>query len=79
MKKIFICLLTAAAAITFSACKGKKTETNSADSGQVHVGNEGPADSAKIKPTPTETGGKDSSGQGQGTTNAPKDTLKTTP
>lgn len=78
MKKVFIGLCVIAA-VGFSACKGNKTEGNAADSGQVHVGNEGPADSAKIKPTPTETGGKDSSGQGQGTTNAPKDTLKTTP
>lgn len=78
MRKIILSLLTVSA-LSFAACKGNKTESTGADSGQVHVGNTGPGDSAVIKPTPTETGGKDTSGNGQGTTNALKDTLKATP
>lgn len=66
-------------ALSAMACKGTKTESDAADSGQVHAGNEGPADSAKLSVTPTETGGKDTSGQGSGNTNPFKDTMKTKP
>lgn len=81
MKKLFVYLF-AAAAFSFSACKGNSASSGSdtsADSGQTHVGNQAPADSNKYPTTPTETGGKDSSGNGSGSTNAPKDTLKTNP
>jgi len=78
MKKLIIYLFSALA-LSFASCKGNKTESSQADSGQSHVGNEGPADSAAMSPTPTETGGKDTSGNGSGTTNAPKDTLKSNP
>jgi hypothetical protein len=78
MKKVFIYLF-AALAISFASCKGNKTESNQVDSGQTHVGNEGPTDSAALTTTPVETGGKDTSGNGSGTTNAPKDTLKNNP
>jgi hypothetical protein len=81
MKKLLVYLFILMA-ISVASCKGK-TVTNSsdtaADSGQTHVGNEAPADSAKYQTTPTETGGKDTSGNGSGSTNAPKDTLKTNP
>ncbi|WP_374948508.1 hypothetical protein [Mucilaginibacter sp.] len=76
MKKLLICAAVALA-FSFGACKGK-TENNSADSSQVHTGNQGVNDSAKIETTPVETGGKDTSGNGAGTTNMPKDTLTTT-
>ncbi|WP_454804597.1 hypothetical protein [Mucilaginibacter phyllosphaerae] len=81
MKKLFVYLF-AVIAIMASACKGNtssKTNDSAADSGQTHVGNSSPADSAKYPTSPTETGGKDSSGNGSGTTNAPKDTLKSNP
>ena len=78
MKKLIIYLFSVLA-ISFASCKGNKTDSSQADSGQTHVGNEGPADSAAMSPTPIETGGKDTSGNGSGTTNAPKDTLKTNP
>jgi hypothetical protein len=78
MKNVFIYLF-AFLSISFAACKGNKTENNQADSGQTHVGNEGPTDSAALSATPIETGGKDTSGNGSGTTNAPKDTLKNNP
>jgi hypothetical protein len=80
MKKVFIYLFTVIA-ITVASCKGSKTGNSAdsivTDSGQTHVGNQSPADSNKYQTTPTETGGKDSSGNGSGNTNAPKDTLKT--
>lgn len=71
-------IMMAAALLFFAACKGNSGQTGGAqaDSGQTHVGNSGPADSAGYKTSPTETGGKDTSGNGSGTTNAPKDTLK---
>jgi hypothetical protein len=81
MKKLFVYLFILMA-ITVVSCKGNKPGSGSdtsADSGQTHVGNEAPADSNKYLTTPTETGGKDSSGNGSGNTNAPKDTLKTNP
>ncbi|MES2267723.1 MAG: hypothetical protein V4520_13250 [Bacteroidota bacterium] len=82
MKKLLI-YLSATAIIAVTSCKGKiagnSVDSTVADSGQAHVGNEAPADSNKYPTTPTETGGKDSSGNGSGTTNAPKDTLKTNP
>ncbi|MCO5936766.1 hypothetical protein NAF17_14580 [Mucilaginibacter sp. RB4R14] len=82
MKKRIIYLF-AVAIIAITACKGKTTgdsgDTTTADSGQTHVGNQSPADSNKLPTTPTETGGKDSSGNGSGNTNAPKDTLKSNP
>ncbi|MCQ6961303.1 hypothetical protein [Mucilaginibacter aquariorum] len=81
MKKPFVYLFILMA-ITVVACKGNKPGSDSdtsADSGQTHVGNESPADSAKYQTTPTETGGKDTSGNGSGNTNAPKDTLRTNP
>ncbi|MDB5285915.1 MAG: hypothetical protein JWR05_864 [Mucilaginibacter sp.] len=78
MKKLIIYLFSFLS-ISFAACKGNKKESNKADSGQTHVGNEGPTDSAALTTTPVETGGKDTSGNGSGTTNAPKDTLKNNP
>ena len=78
MKTLFIYLF-AVLSISFAACKGNKPESNQADTGQTHVGNESPTDSAALSATPIETGGKDTSGNGSGTTNAPKDTLKNTP
>jgi len=80
MKKLFVCLY-ATIAFTVAACNGTTPITGGAqpDSGQTHVGNSGPADSNKYPVTPTETGGKDSSGNGTGTTNPIKDTLKTNP
>ncbi len=83
MKQIisYLVIMVAAALLFFTACKGNTGQTGGAqaDSGQIHVGNSGPADSAGYKTTPTETGGKDTSGNGSGTTNASKDTLKTKP
>ena len=67
------------ASISFASCKGNNKGSNAADTGQTHVGNAGPADSSSYAATPTETGGKDSSGNGSGNTNAVKDTIKTTP
>lgn len=78
MKKLIIYLFVVLS-ISFAACKGNKTESNRADTGQTHVGNESPTDSAALPTTPIETGGKDTSGNGSGTTNAPKDTLKSNP
>ena len=82
MKRIFVYLF-AAAALFLSACQGnsanKVTDSVAADSGQIHVGNESPADTNKLPATPVETGGKDTSGNGTGTTNAPRDTLKKNP
>jgi hypothetical protein len=81
MKKLLVYLLVLMT-IYVASCKGKTVTNGSdtaADSGQTHVGNEAPADSNKYPTTPTETGGKDSSGNGSGNTNAPKDTLKTNP
>lgn len=79
MKKLFI-YAVAVCALSIASCKGNSTQDSSAtDSGQTHVGNENPTDSAKYPTTPIETGGKDSSGNGQGSSNAPKDTLNTTP
>jgi hypothetical protein len=78
MKKLFIYLFTVLA-FSFVSCKGNKTKNNQADTGQTHVGNEGPTDSAALSTTPVETGGKDTRGNGSGTTNAPKDTLKSNP
>jgi hypothetical protein len=82
MKKTFLYLL-AAMAITIASCKGKSAtgaaDSAAADSGQTHIGNENPADTNKLPATPVETGGKDISGNGSGTTNAPKDTLKKNP
>jgi hypothetical protein len=81
MKKLFIYLFISMAILVVS-CKGKTTTNGSdtaVDSGQTHVGNEAPADSNKYQTTPTETGGKDTSGNGSGNTNAPKDTSKTNP
>jgi len=75
-----IIYLFAGLIIIAASCKGpstnKNTDSSSADSGQTHVGNESPADTNKLPATPVETGGKDTSGNGSGTTNAPKDTLK---
>jgi hypothetical protein len=80
MRKLAI-YLTFAALTTLAACKGNtaktETDTTAADSGQEHVGNQSPADTGKLQTTPTETGGKDSTGNGAGTTNMPKDTVKT--
>ncbi|MBL4678372.1 MAG: hypothetical protein JKY70_19545 [Mucilaginibacter sp.] len=80
MRKLAICLAFATVTI-FAACKGNtsKTETDTvaADSGLEHVGNQSPSDTGKLQTTPTETGGKDSTGNGAGTTNMPKDTAKT--
>ncbi|WP_147321992.1 hypothetical protein [Mucilaginibacter conchicola] len=80
MRKLAISLALAVVTM-FVACKGNtsKTETDTiaADSGQEHVGNQSPADTGKLPVTPVETGGKDSTGNGAGTTNMPKDTLKT--
>lgn len=82
MKRLFVYLF-AAAALSLSACKGnsanKATDSAAADSGQTHVGNESPADTNKLPATPVETGGKDTSGNGTGTTNALRDTLKKNP
>ncbi|MGY4539807.1 hypothetical protein ACVW0P_004247 [Mucilaginibacter sp. UYNi724] len=82
MKKLFVYLFLITA-IAITSCKGKTAgnagDTTAADSGQAHVGNESPADTNKLLTTPTETGGKDSSGNGSGNTNAPKDTLKSNP
>jgi len=82
MKRLFFYLF-AIVAISLSACGGnsasRATDSAAKDSGQVHVGNESPADTNKLPATPVETGGKDTSGNGTGTTNAPKDTLKKTP
>ena len=82
MKKLFFYLF-AAVAISLSACKGnsanKANDSAAKDSGQTHVGNESPADSTKYQTSPTETGGKDTSGNGSGTTNASKDSLKKNP
>jgi hypothetical protein len=79
MKKLFVYLFILMA-ISVVSCKGNKSGNDtSADSGQTHVGNEAPADSNKYQTTPTETGGKDTSGNGSGNTNAPKDTSKTNP
>lgn len=79
MKRSIIYLSTFVALAAVS-CKGSsKPNDAAADSGQTHVGNESPADTAKYPTTPNETGGKDTSGNGSGTTNAPKDTLKTNP
>jgi hypothetical protein len=82
MKKLMIYLF-ALVAITTASCKGgaanKTNDSTATDSGQTHVGNQNPADSNKYPASPTETGGKDTSGNGAGTTNAPKDTLKKNP
>lgn len=82
MKRLFVYLF-AAAALSLSACKGNSanqaTDSVAADSGQTHVGNQSPADTNKLPATSVETGGKDTSGNGTGTTNAPKDTLKKNP
>jgi len=80
MKKLIIYLF-AVVAISVSACKGtdKKDDNATADTGQVHVGSEGPADTAQLSTTPVETGGKDTSGNGVGNTNVAKDTLRTNP
>nr|WP_067060426.1 hypothetical protein [Mucilaginibacter sp. L294] len=82
MKKLFFYLF-AITAISLSACKGNSanqaTDSVATDSGQTHVGNESPADTNKLPTTPTETGGKDTSGNGSGTTNASKDSLKKNP
>jgi hypothetical protein len=78
MKKLFIYLFTILS-ISFASCKGNKTESNQADTGQAHVGNEGPTDSAALSTTPVETGGKDTSGNGYGTRKTAKDTLKSNP
>lgn len=74
----FFIIMLAAVLAFFTACKGNTGQTGGAqaDSGQVHVGNSGPADSGGYKSSPTENGGKDSSGNGTGTTNAPADTIK---
>ncbi len=81
MKKLFVYIFTIVA-IAVTSCKGKtsanSSDTTAVDSGQTHVGNQSPADTNKLPTTPTETGGKDSSGNGSGNTNAPKDTLKST-
>lgn len=82
MRKLAI-YLAFATVVMLSACKGNtsKTETDTiaADSGQEHVGNQSPTDTGKLPANPVETGGKDSTGNGAGTTNMPKDTLKTKP
>ena len=82
MKRVMICLFIVVSIATVS-CKGNSSNKNAdsaaADSGQTHVGNESPADTNKLPATPVETGGKDTSGNGTGTTNAPKDTLKKNP
>jgi hypothetical protein len=77
----YLAILLSAALLFFTACKGNTGQTGGAkaDSGQTHVGNSGPADSAGYKTTPTETGGKDTSGNGSGKAGPPKDTLKTNP
>ncbi|TSD64751.1 hypothetical protein FFF34_012695 [Inquilinus sp. KBS0705] len=74
MKKLFVYLFTLIV-ITCAACNGtKKTGGDKPDSGQTHVGNSGPADTNKLPVSPTETGGKDTSSNGVGTTNPVKDT-----
>jgi hypothetical protein len=82
MKRVMIYLFIVVSIATVS-CKGnsasKNADSAAADSGQTHVGNESPADTNKLPATPVETGGKDTSGNGTGTTNAPKDTLKKNP
>lgn len=71
-------LVAFAATVSLASCKGNSDKSTS-DTGQTHVGNAGPADTTSLPTTPTETGGKDSSGNGQGNTNMPKDTLQTNP
>ena len=79
MRKLIVYLF-AIMVIAVAACKGtNNNNSGQADSGQTHVGNENQTDSAKYPATPAETGGKDTSGNGAGNTNAPKDTLKTNP
>ena len=78
MKKPIMYLFTILVIAT-TLCSGSKTDKKSADSAQVHVGSHGPSDSARLSATPTETGGKDTTGQGSGTTNAPSDSLKANP
>lgn len=80
MKKIFVYAF-AICAIGIASCKGSGSagSNDSIDTAQMHVGNQNPTDSATLPVTPTETGGKDSTGMGQGTTNMPKDTIKTQP
>ncbi|OOQ61320.1 hypothetical protein [Mucilaginibacter pedocola] len=74
----FLMIILAAVLLFFTACKGNTGQTGGAqaDSGQVHVGNSGPADSNGYKVSPTETGGKDTSGNGVG---KPTDTTKIIP
>ncbi|QXV66047.1 hypothetical protein FPZ42_17410 [Mucilaginibacter achroorhodeus] len=80
MKKriLYFCI---AGMVSLAACKGNgsksASDTSAADSGQEHVGNQSPTDTGKLPATPVETGGKDSTGNGAGTTNMPKDTVKT--
>lgn len=77
----YLVIMLAAALLFFTACKGNTGQTGGAqeDSGQTHAGNSGPADGSGYKTSPTETGGKDTSGNGSGNTNPSKDTLKTNP
>ena len=76
MKKLIIYTF-AALAVTFASCSGSsKTENSQADSGQVHVGAESPADSNKYTTTPNETGGQDTSANG---VVPPSDTTKPAP
>lgn len=83
MKQVisYLVIMLAAALLFFTACKGNIGQTGGAqaDSGQKHIGNSGPADSAGYAVSPTEAGGKDTSGNGGGTANAPKDTLRPKP
>lgn len=62
--------------VSFAACKGNSDSSSNSDSGQTHVGSNGPVDTG-LTTTPVETGGEDTSGNGQGSTNAPKDTVGT--
>jgi hypothetical protein len=81
MKKSFYYIF-AVVAICVASCKGKTTSNGndtSADSGQTHVSAPGPADSNNYQATPVETGGQDTSGNGSGNANTPKDTLKKKP
>jgi hypothetical protein len=83
MKQIisYLVIMLAAALLFFTACKGNTGQTGGAqaDSGQTHVGNSGPADSAGYKVSPTETGGKDTTSDGNSSNGMPKDTPKTQP
>lgn len=81
MKKLFV-YLSAAVAISFSACNGNnKTGGDKADSGATNVGSSGAADTTISSSAPAQTGtsGTDTSGNGKGTTNPTSDTLKTNP